>query len=280
MVRAGGYNRVYPRHAVPAKRTPPLTILEALGLGALQGVTEFLPISSSGHLVLAQELLKIKEPPLPFVVLLHAGSLLAILLYFRREIVSVFTTRRHLIVPLIIGTIPAGLGYLLLKKRLEAMFENPVGVGVGLLVTGTVLIAAERLATDRRSLDEVRGEDGFWIGIAQTIALVPGISRCGMTVGAGLASGFERAAAVAFAFLLGLVAIGGATVAKLKDIAAMGSEAGWGALAAGFVASAIVSLGALVLLTVVVNRKRLAWFAIYCYAVGVAVLLAKLFGAW
>jgi len=257
-----------------------VTFLEAVGLGALQGVTEFLPISSKGHLVLAQNLLGFSEPPLPFDIFLHVGSLAAILVFFWREVWSVFTTRRRLILPLVVGTIPAFVVYVLLKARLESLFENPVAVGFGLLLTGTVLWVGERMATETRSLGDVRAGDGFWIGIAQAIALIPGVSRSGMTITSGLASGLERSAAVAFSFLLGGVAIAGAMAVKAKALLKLSSEVGLAPLAGGFVASVVVSLASLALLTLVVRRKCLFGFGIYCYVVGSAVLLAKLTGLW
>jgi len=256
-----------------------VTIPEGLGLGALQGLTEFLPVSSSGHSVLARALFRIEEAPVTMEVLLHAASAVAILVFFRREIVSLLTTRRRLVLPLVVGTLPAVVIGLLFKDRLEGLFQNPTAVGIGLLFTGTVLWVSEGLASDSRSLDGVSVADGFWVGVAQAIALVPGVSRSGMTVGAGLASGLERGAAVAFAFLLGLIAIAGATALKLRKIVDLGS-AGLGPLAAGFCASLVVSLAALSLLTLLVRRKRLWWFTIYCYLVGASVLLAKLAGVW
>ena len=293
----------------PSKGTPSVTIAQAVGLGLLQGLTEFLPVSSSGHLVLARALFQIEGAAVTFEVLLHLASLVAILIYFRREILSVFTTRRRLIVPLVVGTIPAAVVGVLLRHQIETMFDKPLMVGVALLFTATVLLLSERLATDERSLDQVKWEDGLWIGMAQAIALLPGVSRSGMTVGGGLASGLERRAAVAFAFLLGAIAIAGAGVLKAKDMvkeARMGegraavvesppatAETGAGqgqpstahgqmrgAMAAGFVAALVASLAALALLVHIVRRKCLIWFAIYCYAVGGCVVLAKLTGLW
>jgi undecaprenyl-diphosphatase len=259
-----------------------LTIAQGLGLGALQGLTEFLPVSSSGHLVLARELLGVSdEAPVEFVVLVHAGSLLAILAFFWRDILSLFTSRRRLIAWLIVGSLPAALVYMVLKDVIEGqLFENSVAVGIALLVTGSVLWLSERRAADRRSLDEVSWLDAVVVGVAQAIAIVPGISRSGMTVGSGLARGIERRAAVVFAFLLGSVAIGGATLIKGKKLVEMGAASGWAPLAASFLASLVVSLASLALLTLVVRRKRLFGFAIYCYAVGGGVLLAKLTGLW
>lgn len=258
-----------------------MTIGEAIGLGALQGLTEFLPVSSSGHLVLANELFGIEEPnAVAFVVLVHAGSLLAIAAFFWREILSLFTTRRRLIPWLIVGTVPATVAYVLLDDTIEGLFTNPLAVGIALLVTGTVLLLSERMAREARSLDEVTWRDAAIIGAAQAFALVPGISRSGMTVSSGLAVGLKRPAAVAFAFLLGAAAIGGGTLSEAKQFIEMGAQMGWGPLVAGFVSSMGVSLGSLWLLTVVVRRKCLKWFALYCYAAGVAVVLAKATGLW
>lgn len=256
-----------------------LTLVEGIGLGALQGLTEFLPISSSGHLVLARALFGIQEAPVALEVLLHAGSLAAILVYFRREIVSLARTRRHLIPVLLVGTLPAAAIGIPLKGRMEVLFESPVAAAVGLLVTGVVLLVSERLAVGERPLDSVRLSDGFWVGVAQAIALAPGVSRSGMTVGASLASGLERGAAVAFAFLLGMVAIGGASLLKLREVASFASASPW-PMVGGFAASLAVSLGALSFLSLVVRRKCLSFFALYCFFVGAAVLLAKLAGVW
>jgi undecaprenyl-diphosphatase len=257
-----------------------LTISQALGLGALQGVTEFLPVSSSGHLVLARELLGIREPVMEFVVLVHAGSLLAILVYFWREIVSVFTTRRHLIPWLIVGSVPAALAYAAFDKLIEETFESPLVVGLGMLFTGAVLLVCERRARDERSLGNVTWQDALFIGVAQAIALLPGVSRSGMTVGSGLFRGLERGAAVAFAFLLGSIAVGGATLLKCRHFGSAEAMGGWAPALGGFAMSGMVSLLALSLLTWLVRRKSLAVCAIYCFLVGSAVVLAKLTGLW
>jgi len=259
-----------------------LTILEALGLGALQGVTEFLPVSSSGHLVLARALWGIQgEEAIDMVVLMHAGSLLAIAVYFWRDLLSLFTTRRRLIPWLVLGSVPAAAVYATMKDFLEGeLFDNPVAVGAAMLVTGTVLLLSERLASDRKPLEDVTWLDSLLIGLAQAVAIIPGVSRSGMTISTGLARGLERTAAVSFAFLLGSVAIGGAAVLKGRHLLAMGTQSGWGPVAAAFVASAVVSLASLALLALIVRRKCLSGFALYCYAVGGCVLLAKLTGLW
>jgi undecaprenyl-diphosphatase len=253
---------------------------QALGLGVLQGVTEFLPISSSGHLMLARTLLGLKEPAVELVVLVHAGSLLAIVVFFRRAIWSLLTTRRRLVPWLLLGSVPAGAAYALFEDAVEASFERPLVVGLCLVVTGAVLVASERLARPERPLERVGWLDAVGVGLAQALALLPGISRSGMTISAGLARGLERGAAVTFAFLLGAVAIGGATVLKARHFGTLSAADGWGPAAVGFGASAVTSLASLALLTILVRRKCLALFAIYCFLLGGGIVLAKLTGLW
>ena len=282
-----------------------MTTLQGVGLGVLQGLTEFLPVSSSGHLVLARSLMEISDPALPLVVLVHAGSLVAIGAFFWRDILSLLTTRRRLIPWLAAGSVPAALVYVVFNEAVDRVFSDsqlgPLVVGFAMLVTGTVLVLGERWAADRRSLGEVTWLDAVVVGVAQAVALLPGISRSGMTIGSGLARGLRRRDAVTFAFLLGAVAIGGSTLVKCKDLAALVTTGGgegesgeqveaapgetdeavaWGPAAAAFASSAVVSLASLVVLTIVVRRKCLAGFAIYCYAVGGGVVLAKLTGLW
>ena len=154
-----------------------MTILEGLGLGALQGLTEFLPVSSSGHLVLARELWGIEgEGAIDMVVLMHAGSLLAIAVYFWRDFLSLLTTRRRLVPWLILGSVPAAVAYVGLKNFLEGeLFDNPTAVGVAMLVTGTMLWWTERLASDRKPLEQATWLDSLLVGIAQAVAIIPGI---------------------------------------------------------------------------------------------------------
>ena len=274
-----------------------MTIGQAAALGGLQGITEFLPISSSGHLVLANALLRSlggkalgaeDQLPLAFVVLVHTGSLVAIVAFFWREFLSLLTTRRRLIGLLVLGTIPAGVAFVILKaiehvsgaEVMGALLERPLPVGIALLVTGAVLWLGEGRGEGRTALDGVRWSDGWWVGVAQAVAIVPGISRSGMTITAGLARDLERRTAVAFAFLLGAVAIAAGTVVELKDFERLGGRLGLGVLATGFAVSAAASLGALALLSVVVRRKRLRVFAVYCFVVGGASILANLWGLW
>jgi undecaprenyl-diphosphatase len=256
-----------------------VTTGDGFALGVLQGLTEFLPVSSTGHLVLARELRGLEEGVVTFEVMLHAASLVALLVFLRREILALFTTRRRLIPWLAIGTVPAALAYLVAKRPIEGMFGSPLGVGFGLLITATVLLVCERVARDARSLDEVTWVDALVVGVAQAVALVPGISRSGMTIGTSLARGLERGAAVTFGFLLGAAAIGGASLVKAKEILKLGAESP-GPLVAGFVGSLVASYAALVVVADLVRRKRLVWFVIYCYVVGAAVVLAKLTRLW
>ena len=257
-----------------------MTLAHSMFLGLLRGITEFIPVSSDGHEMLARTLLKVERPSAAFDVLLHAASLLAILIYFRREILSVFTIRRYLIPVLIVGTVPVAIVGGFYQQQIVALLDSPVAVGIGLIATGTALRLGEYFATDQRTLDELTIGDALFVGVAQAFALAPGVSRAGMTLSSGLGRGLERNTAVAFSFLLGAMAILGAAVVRCKDGIEVGARSDWGTMAAGFAVSLVASLASLVLLSDLARRKRLSWCAIYCYVLGAVVLLAKLFAVW
>lgn len=208
-----------------------MTVQEAVLLGILQGLTEFLPISSSGHLILVPWLLGWSEPGLAFSVSLHLGTLLAVFAYFWRDLWSLLqgsvrglTQRRILADPesrlgwaILLGTLPAGVVGILANDHLDHFFhsggggERAIAASAGLLIlVGLLLLEAERVASHRRHLTEVRLHDGWWMGVAQAFALLPGVSRSGSTIIAGLLLGFERATAARFSFLLGIPAMLGA----------------------------------------------------------------------
>jgi len=256
-----------------------LTVLEALILGAVQGLTEFLPVSSSGHLVIFQHLFGIKEAPLTFDVLVHMGTLAAVFIAFWDDIINIckrpFTKLTYLI---IVGSIPAGLIGFYLAPLFEKAFESLLVVGIGLIFTGFVLKISEALSNKNIGLKET-GEttygDVFFIGLFQALAIVPGISRSGSTIAAGLISGMDRNYAARFSFLLSIPVILGAGVFQLKDLFVTGISAQYilpyilGPLTAsafGYLAIKIV-IG-------LVRHGRLSIFSFYCWTVGGLTLLA------
>ncbi len=257
-----------------------MSILEAIILGAVQGLTEFIPISSSGHLVIVPEVLGWEPPGLAFDVLLHAASLLALVAYFRRDLVLMVRgslagepTSRRLAFLLVLGTIPAGLAGLLLGDYFEKSFEDARSAAVQLVITAALIAIAElvyRRHTSKREhmrqIEDLRIGDAIAVGIGQAVSILPGISRSGTTIGVGLVSAVEREAAARFAFLLAIPALAGAAALKLPELqeAALGAGAG----VAGFVSSLVFSYVAIAGLIRYLKTRSLWPFAVYCLVVG------------
>ncbi|MDQ3964685.1 MAG: undecaprenyl-diphosphate phosphatase [Actinomycetota bacterium] len=264
-----------------------MSSLEALILGAVQGITEFVPISSSGHLVLVPEALGWDQPGLAFDVLLHAASLVALVAYFRAELVALVTGvargeagARRLAVLLLVGTIPAGMAGLALGSYFEKSFQDADAAAVQLIVTAAILVVAElALAYHRRRVSEERLRDidrlGVWdsilIGVAQAISILPGISRSGATIGAGLAVSMRRDDAARFGFLLAIPALFGAAIVELPDL--RGTDLSLSAAVVGFVASLVTSYAAIAGLIRYLRTRTLYPFAVYCVVAGVAFLV-------
>lgn len=267
---------------------------EAAVLGLLQGVTEFLPVSSSGHLVLAQHWLGVKTPGLTFEVLVHFGTLLAIFAVFRERVASLAAAcfrlascmlrgegRRaaadpdiRLLLWIVLGSLPAGLGGVALRHVIGDAFSNVRIVGWMLLVTGTLLWLAGRAREGHTSLHQMSPGQALLIGVFQALALLPGISRSGSTIASGLYSGLDREAAGSFSFLLAIPAIFGATLLELKDLVTGGVDLSWSAGLAGIGAATLSGYAALRLLLRFVRAGKLHWFSYYAWAMGAFVVLA------
>lgn len=250
-------------------------MLAAIIWGLVQGLTEFLPISSSGHLVVVPKFLDtvgmdIAAPSLAVSAVLHLGTLIAVLIYFRSDVMSVLRMRRDLegrrIALLVaVGTVPALVG-LPLESRIESIQENVTYVGIALVATGLILVVGQWLARGARLLLDGRVPDAVVVGIAQAFALIPGISRSGVTISAGNGRGFAPVEAARFSFLLGIPAIAGAGLVSLPDVfaeGALGLE-----LLVGLVVAALSGYVAIALLLAALRRIGLAPFAIYCFVVG------------
>jgi len=268
-----------------------LTVLDALILGVVQGFTEFLPVSSSGHLVLVPEFFNITAPTLAFDVLVHVATLVAVLGYFIRDVRSIVVSIvapgrmsqlevkywRRLLVWLIIGSIPAGLAGLLLDDFFEGLFASTLSVGVFLVITSLLLWGADlalgRVNRRPAQLHKMRAADALVVGCFQALAIAPGISRSGSTIAAGIFLGFDRSTAARFSFLLSIPAILGAFLFKLKDIS--GALAGTGGLAytVGALAAAISGFVAVYFLMRYLKEHRLRLFAIYTVLLGVFVIV-------
>lgn len=246
-------------------------MLTAALWGLVQGLTEFLPISSSGHLVLIPALLEIDEPDLATSALLHLGTLAAVIWYYRKDLMGLVSEpfsdhSKRIWVLLLIGTIPAGIAGLTLDGPLEIIFSEPWIVSIALIVTGVILAAGLLLPTGERTLEDAGPSDAIVVGLAQALALVPGISRSGTTITAGIAQGLSRLEAARYAFLLAVPTIAGAGLVQGLDLASEGGFE-W-SLLTGVVVAAVTGYAAIAFLIRLLARRGMAPFAIYCIAFG------------
>ncbi len=267
-----------------------MTLLQVLLLGALQGFTEFLPISSSGHLVIVPHLLRWPDPGLALDTVLHLGTMLAIMVYFRQalwELVqaawqslrqrSLADPRARLAWGIALGTIPAAVIGFLLEDVFERLFGMPRAAAAFLLGTAALLILSEYLARQTRDLETVSWGHSLLIGLAQTLAIAPGLSRSGSTISAGLLLGYDRESATRFSFFLAVPIILGSglyQVAKLV-LAESGNVVPTIAIV-GFLTAAVTGYAAIAGLLAIVRRRGLWPFAIYCATLGLLVLTGVL----
>jgi len=264
-----------------------MDIIQAIILGIVQGATEFIPVSSSGHLVIVPWLLGWDKPSLLFDTMLHWGTLLAIFFVFWRDFLALIRAwfgslaRRSLADPnarlawfIIVGTIPAVAAGLLFNDFLESMFLNPQAVGFFMLITAGLLAGSEQLAKRSqatRDLDHMNWTDAIVIGVAQSFALLPGISRSGSTIAAGLGRGIRRDLAARYSFLLGTPAFLGAGLLQVVKTVSEDSVMLTGnvvPIVAGFIAAAVVGVLAIRFLLHYLRNRTLYVFSIYCLIVG------------
>jgi undecaprenyl-diphosphatase len=261
-----------------------MTSFQALVLGLIQGLTEFLPISSSAHLSLTPWILGWKDPGLAFDVALHFGTLLAVLWYFRAEwgkliaaTVSMIRNRRiqtieeKRVLFLILATIPGAIGGLLLEKKAETAFRAPLLTACALIVMGIVLWAADRFSRMDRPLTSMRWLDALLMGIAQVFALIPGVSRSGSTISTGRLLNFDRQSAAVFSFLMSMPITAAAVVLKGPD--AIRTNGFSTPLIVGVLAAAISSWFAIAILLRYVSRHSYGIFALYRVLLGIVVLV-------
>jgi len=258
-----------------------MTILQAIVLGLIQGLTEFLPISSSGHLAITENLLGLKVAP-AFDVLLHFASVAAILIMLWPDVWSVFTSRRRLILPLIVASIPAGVAGLFFKDYFESAKDLTL-VGIGLMVTGIILALSDRFGRKERDVSSLSLLDAGVIGVAQAVALPPGISRSGMTISGGLFRGLGREECVRFSFLMAIPVIGGAALLELPKLVKTAESSQAAVLGLGFLASLVSSAAAIKLLLNLVRRVSLRVFSFYVVPLGMLLFLVgapPVFARW
>lgn len=252
-----------------------MSLWESLVLGVIQGATEFLPVSSSGHLVIAQTLLEVRVEGVAFEVAVHLATLVSILLVYRTRVTELgqglLTGDRaawEYAGLIVLATIPAGLLGVFAKDRIEALFDDPLVPGIALLVTGAILWSS------RGPLQRAQNERPTWavallMGIAQAFALIPGISRSGSTVVAAVWLGLEAREAAAFSFLMAVPAIAGAAVLQIPDLSGAGPEGLSAAvLLIGGVAAGVTGILAIRTFVAMLARRSFHFFAPYCWVVG------------
>ncbi len=269
-------------------------------LGFIQGVAEFLPISSSGHLTLFQYFFGMEEPDQLFNILLHFATLLAVCVVYWRDIwemiveffsffADLFSHRRYrgnppearrMVLLIIVGTLPLFL-ILPIKDKVEAFGNNPLFVCGALLITGCILFLSDQMARGHKTVRSATLLDVLLVGAAQALATIPGLSRSGCTISAGMVLGFERKFAVRYSFLMSLPAVLGATLLKVLDV--MGQEGGIPAenlpkYLLGMVVAAVMGYFSIQLVKLLANKGRFGAFAFYCWGAGGLFILLSIMG--
>lgn len=261
-----------------------MTYWEGLVLGVVQGLTEFLPISSSGHLVVVEAAIGLRTPGVTVEVALHVATLLAVLVVYRarvwelmRGLVAGAGDAWRYVGLLALGTIPAGVVGVAFGDWFERAFDSLVLVGVNFLVTGTILWSTARIITKAAAPQPTAGGAGV-IGLAQALAILPGISRSGTTVAAALWLRVDPVRAAEFSFLLAVPAIAGAALLQVPRIPGHVAVVGAGPLAASGAAALVAGIVAIRLLVALLHRRSFHHFAPYCWVMGLVATVAGLWG--
>ena len=272
-----------------------MTLFESIILGLIQGLSEFLPISSSGHLALLQYFFGIEgESVLAFAVLLHLGTLLSIFAVYYKDIwdlirelfatlADLFTGRglrinanetRRLGFMIIVATIPTGIIGVLFNDLFESMYLSLAAIGTGLLITGTLLWFSEKIGKGRKNVLNMKFRDAFLVGLFQSVAITPGISRSGSTIVGGLFSGMKREIAVRFAFLISIPSVLGAVVMEAPSAFKSGIDMSMlTPIIIGVAIAAVSGFIAIKTMIRIVSNKKLYYFSFYTWAVGAIVLI-------
>ena len=272
-----------------------MSILQAIVLGIVQGVTEFLPISSTGHLRIVPAFLGWEDPGAAFTAVTQLGTMAAVLLYFREDLLRIArawlrslrdrSARSELDARLgwyiLLGTIPIGIFGVLFKDRIETGARDLYLIGVALIVAGLVLLLAEKVGKRDRSMEQIETKDGFVVGMAQALALIPGVSRSGATITAGLFMGLDRSSAARFSFLLSVPAVVLSGLLELGSILSgeEGQDTGATALIVATVFAFLSGYAAIALLLRYLSNHTMVIFVVYRVALGALVLVLVSSGA-
>ena len=252
-----------------------VTLIEALFLAVVQGLTEWMPVSSSGHLVITQTVLGL-NPPLIFDVMLHVGTLIVVLTVFRKDIADIIkavikrdfeTEEGKLALFIVVGSVPIAIIGFVFYDFFKSLFSNLLAVGVAIIITGSVIFFSEKRIGNRK----MGILDSLLIGLAQAVTIIPGISRSGITVAAGLLRKIDKTKAFRYSFLLSVPAVIGATVMESRDLVLGNMD--MAPLFLGATISMIVGYVSLMLLKKIVMNEKFHLFAYYCWTVGIAMIL-------
>lgn len=260
-----------------------MEIYKILCLAVIQGITEFLPVSSSGHLAIASKLLGLSEGTVLVAVVLHAGSLVSILMVYFKEILKLFSKKKsRIIILIIVATIPVSVVGLFLNHLdiTKNLFDNLIFPGFGLILSGIIIKMGMTGKKKGKKLKKMTYNDALIIGLFQCIAILPGVSRSGSTISAGLIRKIRRKDAATFSFLIAIPAIAGASVVKIGSYLSRAVSHGTEpevvtpfALILGFIVTAIVGYGALKLLISQVRKGKFAGYAYYCFFLGTIIVI-------
>ena len=252
-----------------------MTIIEAVILGILQGFTEFLPVSSSGHLLLLQRIFGIEEGLLTFSIVVHIATIIPVLyVYYGRIKPLVKNPFQKMTLLLILGTLPTVIAALLFSDLIDELFTGDY-LAYGFIVTGIILLISDKYNDDVKNTDEITRKDAFFIGLTQAVAIMPGISRSGSTLFGALFRGIDRQSALTFSFLLSIPAIAGATVLEINQLLSGYTEIEFlftAPVVIGFFTAMICGYLAIKLMLKIVAASKLSWFAYYLIAVAVLIL--------
>lgn len=275
-----------------------MSYIQAIILGIVQGITEFLPISSSGHLVIFQEILGMEmDNSVTFEVILHFGTLLAVIAVYFQDVIMLIregfgllfdivkfigskvtgkkaielvrTEDRKLTVMVLVASVPTALIGFLLQDVFENYLMNLLSVGCALLLTGTLLLFTDKVARGKKTPDKATYKDAFIVGLFQSMAITPGLTRSGSTIFAGLLRGFDKEFAIRFSFLCFLPAVGGVSVLKLSELSMTDISSTGSMYLLGMICSAIVGFICIKTLLLMLKKNKFHYFAYYCYIVGI-----------
>ena len=245
-------------------------MLKYIILGIIQGLTEFLPVSSSGHLIIAQKLLGVAEQAVVVSVVLHLGTALAMVIFFFKDILNLLWNKRSLVYIIVVTLVTGTIG-ILGKDFFEGLFNSPRLVAISLIFTGIILILTKNFMQAKRNVLNIK--DAFVLGLAQGVAIIPGISRSGITISTLLFKGLDRETSFKFAFLASIPAVFGAAILEAKEIGLACNPVS-GNLIIGFMVSLLTGILSLKILKIILDKAKLHYFGYYCIIIAVITLLS------